>query len=44
MLNLGGIPVRVMDTAGIRVTGDEIEKIGVERTEELFKRRIWSLL
>ena len=28
---LNGIPLRVMDTAGLRETGDKIEQIGVER-------------
>lgn len=37
MLNLAGIPVRIMDTAGIRNTGDKIEALGVERSEELLK-------
>ena len=30
--NLGGIPLRFVDTAGVRVALDEVEKIGVERT------------
>ncbi len=30
--NLGGIPLRFVDTAGVREAFDEVEKIGVERT------------
>ena len=33
-VSLGGIPLRVIDTAGLRTTGDEVEKIGVDRAME----------
>lgn len=35
-LNIQGIPIRIIDTAGIRKTEDQIERIGVERSKEIF--------
>lgn len=33
-LNIGGIPISLIDTAGLRHTSDTVEKIGVERTKQ----------
>src|SRR5438046_3488404 len=33
-ISLGGIPVRLVDTAGIRTASDEAESIGVKKTYE----------
>jgi len=37
-VNLRGIPVRLMDTAGVRETEDEIEREGIERTRRALER------
>ena len=34
-MDLGGYPIRLVDTAGLRTTGDVIEAEGVKRAEEL---------
>jgi tRNA modification GTPase len=34
-LSLGGVPIRLTDTAGLRATNDKVEAIGVERTARL---------
>ena len=33
-INVDGIPIKIIDTAGIRETADIVEKIGVEKTKE----------
>ena len=36
-LSLGGLPIRLTDTAGLRPTEDAVEAIGVERAEKLIE-------
>jgi tRNA modification GTPase len=43
-INLDGIPVKIIDTAGIRETEDIVEKIGVERSKEKIKEADLVLL
>ena len=33
-VNIGGVPLKIVDTAGIRETSDIVEKIGVEKSRE----------
>jgi tRNA modification GTPase len=34
LININGIPVLLTDTAGVRVSTDKIEQLGIERTEQ----------
>ena len=37
-VNVGGIPLKIIDTAGIRSSGDAVEKIGIERARDCAQR------
>ncbi|HHX14152.1 MAG TPA: tRNA uridine-5-carboxymethylaminomethyl(34) synthesis GTPase MnmE [Clostridiales bacterium] len=37
ILDLGGLPICLIDTAGIRDTGDKIEKLGIEKSQAAFR-------
>lgn len=43
-LNIRGIPLVLVDTAGLRHTADEVEKIGIERTQKSVKEADLLLL
>jgi len=43
-INIKGIPVKVIDTAGIRETGDPVERIGVDRAKKYLKEAEMVLL
>ena len=38
LLEIGGIPIRLADTAGLRVGGDRVEQLGVERSVRAMKQ------
>lgn len=38
VINLGGIPLRLVDTAGVRESDDEIEREGIARTQRQLER------
>jgi tRNA modification GTPase len=44
MINLGGVPVRVIDTAGIRHSHDIVEREGIRRSEEALLQADLALL
>ena len=43
-LNLGGILLRLIDTAGLRDSADQVEQLGVERSREALRRSELTLV
>ena len=43
-VNVNGVPLKLIDTAGIRHTDDQVEKIGVARSEQTIKQADLVLL
>ena len=43
-LNLRGIPVWLVDTAGIHETQDQVEKLGIERSKNAFNQADFTIL
>ena len=43
-VNINGIPLKLIDTAGIRETENEIEKIGIEKSKKLAKEADLSIV
>ena len=43
-VNINGIPLKLIDTAGIRDTENEIEKIGIEKSKKLAKEADLSIV
>ncbi len=37
-LDIGGLPIRLVDTAGIRDNADEVEQLGIQRARDLVNR------